>query len=170
MQKALLRKKLQLMAINGIQELRRFIRNTSKAVDIAAEAARNSAISKANGIIKTRIFTKGEGDAEGNLLKPYSEQYAKFRESKGRQIQRKDLEFTGTLRNSIKPINKQKETNLEITPVQYNSKVNTQDVAKYQEEAQGEKIFSLKTEELKEVLEDFEFSFTKRFEKEMNVN
>lgn len=158
------------MAINGIKELRRYIRNTSKAVELAAEAARNTAISTANGLIKLRVFTEAEGDSKGKLLKPYSKQYAKKREKFGRQISRKDLEFTSTLRNSIKPISRKNETNLEITKVEYDTGVNTQEVAKYQEEAQGEKIFRLRDDELKETLEAFDFQFKKQFKKLMNAN
>lgn len=56
------------------------------------------------GIMKRRIFNQSL-DADGVTLGPYfSEQYERDRVEAGRQIARKDLEFTGTLRRAIEVI------------------------------------------------------------------
>jgi hypothetical protein len=56
------------------------------------------------GVMKLRIFNQSL-DALGNSLGPYySETYARDRRREGRQTQRKDLEFTGSLRRSIETV------------------------------------------------------------------
>lgn len=56
------------------------------------------------GAMKRRIFNQSL-DALGNSLGPYySEQYARDRRREGRQTNRKDLEFKGTLRRAIETV------------------------------------------------------------------
>ena len=56
------------------------------------------------GVMKRRIFNQSLA-ADGSSLGPYfSEQYARDRKRKGRQVGKKDLEFTGTLRRSIEVV------------------------------------------------------------------
>ena len=56
------------------------------------------------GIMKRRIFNQSL-DALGKSLGPYfSESYARDRRREGRQTDRKDLEFKGTLRRSIEVV------------------------------------------------------------------
>lgn len=56
------------------------------------------------GVMKRRIFNQSL-DAEGVTLGPYySEQYERDRVREGRQITKKDLEMTGSLRRSIEVI------------------------------------------------------------------
>jgi len=61
-------------------------------------------LNAAMGVMKRRIFNQSL-DANGTSLGPYySEQYERDRKEAGRQVGRKDMEFTGTLRRAIEVI------------------------------------------------------------------
>lgn len=63
-----------------------------------------AALNAGMGIMKRRIFNQSL-DANGQSLGPYfSETYERDRTRAGRQIGRKDLEFTGSLRRSIEVV------------------------------------------------------------------
>lgn len=56
------------------------------------------------GVMKRRIFNQSL-DANGKTLGPYfSEQYERDRAREGRQVTKKDLEFSGTLRRAIEVV------------------------------------------------------------------
>ena len=89
---------------------------------VAAEVINIPALVKANevrlqtvacssvlGVLLQRIFNKGEA-ADGGLIGPtlssnrfgaYSEKYGRLRESKGRRVDKVDLQFSGSLFESI---------------------------------------------------------------------
>lgn len=75
--------------------------------NIAAGAFSDALVAGLNagmGVMKRRIFNQSL-DAEGSSLGPYfSEQYERDRLRKGRQVGKKDLEFTGTVRRAIEVI------------------------------------------------------------------
>lgn len=56
------------------------------------------------GSIKVRIFNEGQNTAEAPIGKYKSKYWVKAREKRGNQVGAVDLEFTGDLRRSIKPL------------------------------------------------------------------
>jgi hypothetical protein len=81
------------------------------------------------GLMKRRIFNQSLA-ADGTSLGPYySEQYERDRARAGRQIGRKDLEFTGTVRRSIEIVTVN-NTRAEIRITSPSSA----DIARWQEE------------------------------------
>lgn len=80
-------------------------------------------------VMKLRIFNQSL-DATGVTLGPYySESWERERRQKGRQVVRKDLEFTGTLRRSIEVVTVN-NTRAEIRI----TNDDTADIARYQEQ------------------------------------
>jgi hypothetical protein len=63
-------------------------------------------MNQVKGSMEVRIFNSEAGarDVSGNGLGSYSNAYAKFRQSKGRQVKVVDLELTGSLRRDIKVV------------------------------------------------------------------
>lgn len=56
------------------------------------------------GVMKRRIFNQSLAANDQNLGKYFSKGYAAKRKNAGRQISKKDLEFTGSLRRSIEVV------------------------------------------------------------------
>lgn len=88
------------------------------------------------GLMKRRIFNQSL-DANGESLGPYYDRfYARKRDRAGRQIRRKDLEFTGTLRRSIEVVTiNNTKAEIRITSDE------TADIARKQEQ----QIYNLRT-------------------------
>jgi hypothetical protein len=102
---------------------------------------------KAQELLLGRVYSGGEGakDTKGKALSPYSTAYAKKREKAGRQVEKKDLLFTGALFESI-----QIGTEDEIPTLGFLTQYGA-DVSGYQEEQNKTSIFSLNDEERKQI-------------------
>ena len=107
------------------------------------------AAQKASALLLARVFSDGAKDVNNKQLSPYSKPYAKKREKEGRQIQKKDLQFTGALFESI-----QVGTQNEKPVVGYLTERSAQ-IGGYQEEQNNNvAIFSLNDTERAEVAAD----------------
>lgn len=114
--------------------------------------------------LSLRVWTDGGvKDVRGNLLKPYSHDYAIKRVVAGYQARVKDLEITGALRRSTDVGSKDGKPAMGFTDEDLSK------IAGYQEEQNETKIFQLADNERKEVLEkgkEFVFSELRKITKE----
>jgi len=93
---------------------------------------------------ENRVFNSevGAKDKTGKGLGGYSNQYAKVRKEEKRQTEYKDLEFTGSLRRSIKTVRSEIEAQILIgSPLEVTKAVNLEKQTK-------KDIFSLSSEEI----------------------
>lgn len=74
------------------------------------------AVNESKAEITNRIFNseKGTKDVKGTDLKAYSKEYAKYRQSLGRQIKNVDLELTGSLRRNLKTVRRDKNFTIQF--------------------------------------------------------
>ena len=112
------------------------------------------AVNEAKADFQNRIFNSESGakDSKGKGLGTYSNSYAKYRQSKGRQAKVVDLEFTGSLRRDLKVVKDgttvkivvPSETELkkiEYLENNYKTKIFTLDEDEYKK--YSEKVYSL---------------------------
>lgn len=153
------------MALEGVPGIIRYLDSMVGAI-ISESKTRISVVAAkdAEGLIKYRVFTQGDGAADGSLLSPYKRDeegklkpYGRKRAKSGRRVDKKDLEFTGTLRGAIETISiesspKSATAVVHILATPYPKGANTLEVAGYLEETEGKDIFNLSEKEADEVI------------------
>jgi hypothetical protein len=104
------------------------------------------AMNQTRGMVLNRIFNseRGTKDVNGAGLGKYSNAYAKYRQSKGRQTNVIDLEFTGSLRRDIKVV--QSDNKVAIAIVSNTERLKSS----YLEKNFRKDIFSVSVDERKE--------------------
>lgn len=109
------------------------------------------AATNAAGLIKPRIHNDGK-DANGNSLGGYSPGYAKTRLKRGRQIAKKDLQFTDQLFNSEQIFKVNGSAVFGIKPGKRSrDKISNQRLAVLLEENEKKEIFFASAVELKKI-------------------
>lgn len=97
-----------------------------------------AALNSGRGLMKRRIFNNGE-DATGNPMGKYrSKSYEKKRVAAGRQVEKKDLQFSGSLAASIETV--QGEGNSVVIAI---TNAENAKIARYQEQQLKAPVFVL---------------------------
>lgn len=104
------------------------------------------AMNQTRGAVSNRIFNSEAGtkDVSGAGLGKYSNSYAEYRKSKGRQANVVDLEFTGSLRRNLQVVQLQNKVTLAVVSNTERLKVG------YLEKQYRKDIFSVSSNERNE--------------------
>lgn len=99
------------------------------------------------GLVKKRVFNRSMANDNTDLGR-YSKAYAMKRKKAGRGTLYKDLEFTGTLRESLTVGTNGNDVVFGFTDTKYANGETTGNVAGYLEKQAGKKIFTPAAEEM----------------------
>ena len=124
------------------------------------------AVNETKADFTNRAFNSetGSKDAKGKGLGKYSNGYASYRASKGRQIKNVDLELTGSLRRDLKVIRSNDTTismfflspeeQKKIAYLESNYKTSIFELSETEQNAVFEKSLTLINTEIKEIIEN----------------
>ena len=123
------------------------------------------AANEVNAEFQNRVFNSEEGakDKTGKGLGGYSNKWAKVRKKAGRQTKFKDLEFTGSLRRSIRTARTENEaqilitSGLEVQKAKEKKKLTQKDIfslSDSEKESFNEKVIKLFNNEIEEIVKN----------------
>lgn len=135
--------------MTGEQTIKAFA-ELQKEIPKLAAIANLTAMNNLNGELHSRIFNDGKASDGSSMGKYKSNSYAKKRASRGLQIQKKDLQFTGNLSKAIKIGVSQKELTLGIVKDERGEGLTSGKISEYQETSKqvGKTIFKPTQKEL----------------------